>query len=205
MRQRLGLPDEARPSDDPHRLARQAIRSQAAAREYAERHLARAEQTIQDLQAKLQAVRREKAIAIEAARAAQDAHAQAERARRAAEAALINEKSVSDAAQREAREARAAVQDLRIKLAQANQTVDTLQAELAQVRQAGTAAEQAQPKAPVPAAADERTPSDQPVKRKRGRPPGKRDPAVPPKPPRKSYAADQAPVQWWANGWTPPA
>ena len=54
MRQNLGLSDGTKPSaaDDPQRLARQAIRSQAAARDYAERQLARAEQTIQDLHAK---------------------------------------------------------------------------------------------------------------------------------------------------------
>jgi hypothetical protein len=52
MRQSLGLSDGSRPPavDDPQRLARQAIRSQAAAREYAERQLLRAEQTIEDLE-----------------------------------------------------------------------------------------------------------------------------------------------------------
>jgi hypothetical protein len=50
MRQVLGLSDQAKlPSaDDSQRLARQAIRSQAAGRECAERQLVRAEQTIQD-------------------------------------------------------------------------------------------------------------------------------------------------------------
>src|SRR4051812_7938411 len=87
MRQSLGLSDAARSpiANDPQRLARQAIRSQVAAREYAERHLARAEQAVQDLHTKLHALRREKGIAIEAARAAHDAQAQAERGRRAAE------------------------------------------------------------------------------------------------------------------------
>jgi chromosome segregation ATPase len=194
--------------DDPQRLARQAIRSQAAAREYAERHLARAEQAIQDLQAKLHAVRREKAIAIEAARAAQEAQTQAERARRAAEAALINEKSVSENAQREAREARATVQDLRTKLAQAKETVETLRTQLERARQAGIAAE-ARPGTPMPTAAMENVgvPGDQPVKRKRGRPPRNRDESAatrPPSKPRKFYA-DRAPVQWWTDGWTPRA
>ncbi len=211
MRQNLGLSDEARPSatNDPQRLARQAIRSQAAAREYAERHLARAEQTIQDLYAKLHAVRREKAIAIEAARTAHDAQAQAARARRAAEMALINEKSVSETAQREAREARAIVQDLRNKLALATQATQAVQAQLEQERQARVAVEEAVAAAPVPAVVDENAdaPSDQPVKRRRGRPPGKRNESTRPQPTSKVRKAHigQEPVQWWTDGWTPRA
>jgi len=145
MRQVLGLSDPAKPpsKDDAQRLARQAIRSQAAGREYAERQLARAEQTIQDLHAKFQIARRERAIAIEAARTAQDAQAQAERGRRAAEIALLNEKAAAESAYREAPEARATVQDLRVKLAAANQSVEALQAQLEQERQARIAAEQA--------------------------------------------------------------
>jgi hypothetical protein len=70
MRQSLGLSDGSRPPavDDPQRLARQAIRSQAAAREYAERQLLRAEQTIEDLRTKFHGVRRERDAAVAAAR-----------------------------------------------------------------------------------------------------------------------------------------
>jgi hypothetical protein len=65
MRRSLGLSDGSKPpaADDPQRLARQAIRSQAAARDYAERQLVRAEQTIQDLHTKYHAVRRNTAAA----------------------------------------------------------------------------------------------------------------------------------------------
>ena len=80
MRLKFGLSEGPKPppAADPQRLARQAIRSQAAAREYAERQLLRAEQIIQDLSQKLHAVRLEKGIALEAARMAQTALAQAE-------------------------------------------------------------------------------------------------------------------------------
>jgi chromosome segregation ATPase len=205
MRQVLGLSDQAKPpsTDDSQRLARQAIRSQAAGREYAERQLVRAEQTIQDLQTKFHAVRRERAIAIEAARAAQNDQSQAERGRRAAETALMNEKGAAESAQREAREARATVQDLRVKLATATQTIEMLQAQLEQERQARIIVEQAPSMPALPATTSERAaaPSDQPVKRKRGRPPGKRDGSAL----RKTYSADQEPVQWWTDDWKPHA
>ena len=165
MRQSLGLSDKARPSaiDDPQRLARQAIRSQAAAREYAERHIVRAE------------------------------------------VALVNEKAISDAAQREAREARAIIQDLRDKLAQAKQRAEARQAQRAQEHQARIADDLARSATLAPAAAAETgdAPSDAPVKRKRGRPPGKRDPSTVPKIVRKTGPTDQAPVTWWTDGWTP--
>jgi hypothetical protein len=212
MRQSLGLSEGSRPpvADDLERLARQAIRSQAAARDYVERQLVRAEQTIQDLHTKLHAVRREKATAVEAVGAAHAAQARAEHGRRAAEAALINEKSVSDRAQRNAREAWATVQDLRTKLAQADQTGETLQTQLAQARQAQITAEQESTAAPAPAAIREiaNAAADEPLKRRRGRPPGKRDACAPPRPAlktRNTYAADQEPVQWWTDGWTPRA
>jgi hypothetical protein len=212
MRQSLGLSDGSRPlvADDPQRLARQAIRSQAAAREYAERQFARAEHTIQDLRTKLHAVRREKDIAVEAARTAHAAQAQAERGQRAVEAVLINERSISDRTQRDAREAWVTMQDLRAKLALANQTAEAVQTQLAQERQARIAAEQARSATPASAAVGEIgiAPSDPPAKRRRGRPPGKGDTSVPRQPApktRKSYAANQEPVQWWTEGWTPTA
>jgi hypothetical protein len=205
MRESLGLSDASTPpcAADPQRLARQAIRSQAAAREYAERHLLRAEQTIQELSAKLQAVRREKGIAVHAALTAQAALAEAERGRRAAEAALTNAQAASERAQREAHEARATVHDLRAKLSVANQSIGDLQAQLQQERQARTAAEQVLPAAQVPLVADAAGAGrlELPVPRRRGRPPGKRDASVPPPAARRSDA-DQAPVKWWIDGWT---
>ena len=100
MRQSLGLTNGSRPivSDETQRMARQAIRSQTSAREYAERHLVRAEQTIEELRAKVHAIAREKAVAIQAARAAHDAQVRAEQGRRAAETALINAKSAVESA-----------------------------------------------------------------------------------------------------------
>jgi len=208
MRQVLGSSRQPKPqsTDDAQRLARQAIRSQAAGREYAERQLARAEQTIRDLHAKFKTARHERAIAIEAARTAQWAQAQAERDRRATEMALSNEKAAAESAYREAREARATVQDLRVKLAAANQTNETLQAQLEQERRARISAEQALSNSAVPAIASETAgpPSDEPVKRKRGRPPGKRNTSAPPKPARRARASDQEPVRWWTEGWKPP-
>jgi hypothetical protein len=76
MRQSLGLGTASSPAPaapragDPMRGARQAIRSQAAAREYVERQLVHAEATIQELRTKLHHARREKDAAVEAARLA---------------------------------------------------------------------------------------------------------------------------------------
>ena len=205
MRQVVGVSEQVKPpcTDDAQRLARQAIRSQAAGREYAERQLARAEQTIQDLQTKFHTVRRDRAIAIEAARAAQEAQNQAERSRRAAEAALLRERAAAENAHRDAREARAIVQDLRIKLVAANQAGEVLQTQLEQERQARIAAEQAlsvMPSAMAIGATADRPSSEEPVKRKRGRPPGKRDESAV----RKTRKPDQEPVQWWTDDWKPP-
>ena len=210
MRLSLGLSESTRPVPvaDPQRLARQAIRSQAAAREYAERQLVRSEQAIQDLQTRFHAVRREKDAAVAAIRGAQAAQIQAERRMRAVESALLAEKAARESAQREVREARAMIQDLRSKLALANQTVETQQTELQQARTVAEGARraktaQATTHTPVMPDMDADEPAGQPVKRKRGRPPGKRDPSVPPRATRKPYATDQEPVQWWTAGWTP--
>ena len=67
MLRSLGLGTASNPTSvlsspiDPLKAARQAIRSQAVAREYAERQLAHAEVTIQDLRTKLHHARQEKA------------------------------------------------------------------------------------------------------------------------------------------------
>jgi hypothetical protein len=110
LRQTLGVGDASKLSlvPDPQRRARQAIRSQATAREYAERQLLRAEQMIQDQGAKLRAARFEKGAALEVARTAHADLAQAQRDLRAAEEALIKEKSTSERARREVQEARPA-------------------------------------------------------------------------------------------------
>ncbi len=204
---KLALSDAAKPpvAADPQRLARQAIRSQAAAREYAERQLLRAEQMIQDLGARLHTVRSEKGAALEAARTAHAALAQTERDLRAVEAALSSEKAASERARREAQEARAAVADLRTKLAVATQTVATLRAQLERERQARNAAEPRQTAVQASAPVDDigDAPGDHPVKRRRGRPPGKRDASAPRPAAGKPYADNQEPVQWWIKGWTP--
>ena len=203
MRQSLGLSEgaSAAPVADPQRMARQAIRSQAAAREYAERQLVRSEQTIQDLQTRLHTIRREKDAAVAAVRTAQAAQIQAERRMRTVESSLLSEKAISETARREARDARATIQDLRSKLALATQTIEARQTELLEAR---AAAKTVRPIsiAPVVTQAVGDAPSEQPVKRKRGRPPGKRDPSTPPKAARKVFA-DQEPVQWWTDDWTP--
>jgi hypothetical protein len=212
MRQSLGLSEGVRQpvADDPQRLARQAIRAQAAARDYAERHLARAEHAIEDLRAKLHSARREKAVAMEAARTANDTRVQADHKCRAAEAALINAKSMSDGAQREVREARVLIQELRTKLALAHQAAEAQQAQLEHERQARHAAERARMDMSLPmgVGAIDDVSGEWPATQRRGRPPGKRDVSVLREPASKKpkvYAADQEPVQWWADGWTPPS
>jgi chromosome segregation ATPase len=209
LRQNLSLSDASKPSlaADPQRLARQAIRSQAAAREYAERQLLRAEQMIQDLSTKLHAVRHEKGVALEAARTAHTALAQTERDLRAIETALIGEKATGERAQREVQEARAIVDDLRTKLTLANQTVEALRTQLDEERQARNAAERERSAVQASAAVAEigDAPGNQPVKRRRGRPPGKRHASAPRPAAGKSDADNQEPVQWWIKGWTPKA
>ena len=89
-----------------------------------------------------------------------------------------------------------------MKLAAANQAIEALQAQLQQERQVRIAAEPALSAPAVPAIDSEMAgpPSDQPVKPKRRRPPGKRDTAAL----RKAQAVDQEPVRWWPDGWAPP-
>jgi hypothetical protein len=113
MRQSLGLnttasttPPPSSPSD-PLRGARQAIRSQAAAREYAERQLAHAEATIQDLRMKLHHSRRDKDAAVEAARSATARKVNVERSLIATESGLAAEKVARDRSDRALRESQA--------------------------------------------------------------------------------------------------
>jgi hypothetical protein len=98
------------------------------------------------------------------------------------------------------------VQDLRNKLALATQATQAVQAQLEQERQARVGVEEAAAAAPMPAVVDENAdaPSNQPVKRRRGRPPGKRNGSMPPQPTSKvrKVRVVQEPVQWWTEGWT---
>src|SRR4051794_17742183 len=92
----------------------------------------------------------------------------------------------------------------------ASQPAETLRTQLAQARQAQVAAEPAHlvSQASAAAGASVEAPGDQPVKRTRGRPPAKRHASVVRQPApktRTSDTANQAPVQWWTDGWTPPA
>jgi chromosome segregation ATPase len=137
MRRSLGLdaPSNAgsilsSPSD-PLKAARQAIRSQAVAREYAERQLAHAETTIADLRTKLHHTRREKDTAVEMARSETAMRGAAQRTLIATEAALADEKAARDRGDRALREAQAAVRDLQGRLDAAAQGLETARAELA--------------------------------------------------------------------------
>jgi hypothetical protein len=209
MRQSLGLSGGSKgtAAHDPQRVARQAIRSQAAAREYVERQLVRAEQTIHGLRTKFQAVRFERDAAVAAGQSARAAQIQAERSLRGLEAALAHEKTTNGRAQREAQEARASLHDLRAKLALADEAAKTLQSQLVQERQARISADQERSAglAPVVGSRVESASGNQPPKLKRGRPPGKRDSSRPPQPAQrpKPYADNQQPVQWWTDGWKP--
>ena len=118
-------------AQDPTRLARQAIRSQTAARDYAERQLEQAQGAVQDLRVRLHHVHRERDTAIAAAQSAVAAKANAERAMRAAELALTLERGNRVRVEAILRDADAMVRDLREKLAAANQDLRTVRAELA--------------------------------------------------------------------------
>src|ERR1700733_11407458 len=80
MRRNLGLSGSASSSSgDPLKAARQAIRSQTAARDYAEQQLAGAQNVIQDLRTRLRHVHQERESAINAAQSAIAAKDNAER------------------------------------------------------------------------------------------------------------------------------
>jgi hypothetical protein len=235
MRRSLGIdrgPDAAAgppASSDPLKGARQAIRSQAAAREYVERQLVHAEATIQDLRNKLHRARQEKDAAIEAARSALARKTTLERSLFATEGALASEKLAREKGDRALAEAQAMVRELQTRLDAAVRSTETAEAELASERQARQRAEAAlrdskaerrsvapnEPDAPVVAI----------VKRPVGRPrkipleptvavetnsvapprasepaPAKSEP-LPKKKLRSEPAEDQEPVQWWVPGW----
>ena len=197
------------------KAARQAIRSQAAARDYAERQLAHAQATAQDLNQKLRQARHDKDAATEFARSAIAARTAAERTLAAAEAALAAEKAAREREERALREAHATIRHLRDGLDAAGQDIQKLKAELAlkneTLQRAGERAAAALSISPL-------LPGGIP-KRGRGRPrkvtlPLPEIAAVkiapapknvngqPAKAPvaKKEHAAGQAPVQWWLKG-----
>jgi hypothetical protein len=132
---------------DPLKGARQAIRSQAAARAYVERQLAHAEATIQDLRGKLHHARRDKEAAIEAARSAAARKVIVERALIATDSALAVGKVAQERSGRALREAQATISHLQAKLDAAAQGLETAKAELASERQARQKAEDARRRA----------------------------------------------------------
>ncbi len=216
-------------SNDPLKGARQAIRSQAAAREYVERQLAHAEATIQDLRNKLHRARQEKDAALEAARSALARKTNLERSLFATEGALASEKAARERGDRALAEAQATVRDLQTRLEAAQRSHETAEADLVAERQARQKAEaalreaKAERRRAAPATAD--GPVVAIVKRPVGRPRKiPVEPAVtvakyPVAVPRVSDAArvkieepakkkariepaeDQDPVQWWVPGW----
>jgi hypothetical protein len=149
MRRRLGLDTGSVPVSvpsqpiDPLRGARQAIRSQAAAREYVERQLAHAEATIHELRTKLHHARRDKDAAVDTARTTAARKVVVERTLVATESALATEKAAHDRRDRALREAQATINHLQAKLDAAAKGLETPKAELASERQARQRAEDA--------------------------------------------------------------
>lgn len=137
MRRSLGLDPTSPPSppSDPMKAARQAIRSQAAARDYAERNLAQAQADIQGLQTKLRQARQERDSAQETARSAVATQAAAERTLVATEAALAAEKTARDRAERSLTNAQATIRDLQTKLDSLAQALQVAQGKLAAERE----------------------------------------------------------------------
>jgi hypothetical protein len=147
MRQRLGLSMTSGttpippPADDPLRGARQAIRSQAAAREYVERQLAHAEATIEDLRGKLHHARRDKDAAVDAARTTAARKVAVDRTLAAIESAFTTETAARERFERSLREAQAMINHLQGKLDATAQGLEAAKAELAAERQARQKAE----------------------------------------------------------------
>jgi hypothetical protein len=110
-------------SNDPMRVARQAIRSQVTAREYIERQLVHAQSAIEELRTKLRHVHHEREVAVSTAQSAIAARETAERSARAAESALISERGNRARIEGMLRDAETTIRDLREKLATANQTM----------------------------------------------------------------------------------
>jgi len=105
------------------RAARQAIRSQVAAREYTERQLVQAQNVIEELRTKLRHVHHEREVAVSAAQSAIAARDNAERSVRAAESALTSERANRARIEGMLRDAEITIRDLREKLAAANHTM----------------------------------------------------------------------------------
>jgi hypothetical protein len=116
------------PSNDPMRVARQAIRSQVTAREYIERQLVQAQNAIEELRTKLRHVHHEREVAVAAAQSAIAARDTAERSTRAAESALTSERGNRVRMEGMLRNAETTIRDLREKLAAANQTLQVAKA-----------------------------------------------------------------------------
>nr|WP_294552656.1 hypothetical protein [uncultured Rhodopila sp.] len=215
--------------NDPLKGARQAIRSQAAAREYVERQLAHAEATIQDLRNKLHRARQEKDAAAEAARSALARKTTLERTLFATEGALASEKAAREKGDRALAEAQAMVRDLQTRLENAVRGQETAESDLATERQARQKAEAALREAKAErksvAPNEPGAPAVAIVKRPVGRPrkipleptaaveinpvvappisepaPAKTEPQIKKKA-RAEPADDQEPVQWWVPGW----
>jgi multidrug efflux pump subunit AcrA (membrane-fusion protein) len=133
MRRNLGINSASR-SDDPLKAARHAIRSQTAAREYAEQQLAQAQNAAQEFRARSRHLHQEREAAINAAQSAIVAKDIAERSARASEAALATERAARARIEGMLKDVEATVRDLREKLATANQTIKSTQIELSAER-----------------------------------------------------------------------
>jgi hypothetical protein len=146
MRRSLGLVTSSNGStpplsSDPLKAARQAIRSQATAREHAERQLAQAQAAVRELHSKLHHARVDKDAAEEAARLATATKITAERTLVATEAALTAEKVARERGTRALQDAQVTIRELQGKLDTAVQALQAVQAELAAERQARQMAE----------------------------------------------------------------
>jgi hypothetical protein len=235
MRRTLGLDAPSNPASvpsspgDPLRGARQAIRFQAAAREYVERQLAHAEATIEDLRTKQHHGRQEKGAALEAARLATALKITAQRTLIATEAALAEEKVARDHGDRALREAQATINHLQVKLDAATQGLETVKTELTAERQVRQKAQDALREAiaaqKVATLANRNETTISAISRRIGRPektvseqpvqapivsPGKsqESPKIvtktadkPKQNGRHSGADEQEPIQWWVKGW----
>jgi len=146
MRRSLGLVTSSNGStpplsSDPLKAARQAIRSQATAREYAERQLAQAQAAVRELQSKLHHARVDKDAADEAAWLATTTKISAERTLVATESALAAEKVARERGARALQDAQVTIRELQGKLDTAVRALQAVQAELAAERQARQMAE----------------------------------------------------------------
>lgn len=194
---------------DPLKAARQAIRSQAAARDYAERHLAQAQADIQRLQEKLRQARHERNTAQDAARSAVAAKITAERSLQATEAALRDEKIACDRAERSLANAQATIRDLQAKLGTAGQALQVVQGELAAEREKATIRPSVVPQIGAAAGDGDHCAT---ATRRPGRPRKAGAVPTPGEAPGKAVKPVQAatekqsrrsgkPVKWWVKDW----